>query len=94
MSDQKQVILTPEQEQQQLFSQLSTQYKAPLRNILGEAEEAVQNTISNMIQQMMGLHNALKNSNQEKERLQKLCVDNKIDIQPIKPKIVENNNNN
>jgi len=89
LSNQKQVTLTPEQEQQQLFSKLSAQYKTPLRNILGEAEEAVQNTISNMIQQMIGLHNALKNSNQEKERLQKLCVDNKINIHPTPPNRAE-----
>lgn len=93
MSEQKQATLTPEQQQQQLFSQLSAQYKTPLRNILSESEEAVQNTISNMIQQLMGLRNALKNSNQEKERLQKLCIDNKINIHPIKPKIVEDNKN-
>ena len=86
MSEQKQVTLT--QEQQKIFSQLSAQYKTPLRNILGEAEEAVQNTISNMIRQMMGLHNALQNSNQENQRLQKLCEDNKIEW---KPKVVTPN---
>ena len=85
--------MTLEQEQQQLFSKLSAQYKTPLRNILGEAEEAVQNTISNMIQQMIVFDNALKKSNQEKERLQKLCIDNKININPIIPNIVESKDN-
>jgi len=93
LSDQKQATLNPAQDQQQLFSQLSAQYKTPLRNILGECEEAVQTTITNMISQMIGLHNALKSSNQEKERLQKLCIDNKINIQPVKPKIEEREDN-
>ncbi len=70
--------LTPEQEQQQLFKQLSAQFKTPLRGIMGEAEEAVQNTISNLIQQIVQIHYSLKGVNAEVERLKKLCDDNKV----------------
>jgi len=45
---------------------------------MGEAEEAVQNTISNLIQQSIQMNNALKNSNQEIQRLQKLLTDNNV----------------
>ena len=74
--------LTPEQENQQLFHRLSVEYKKPIRDILGEAQEAVQNTISNMIQQLIQLNNALKKSNQEITHLQKICTDNKIPFTP------------
>lgn len=81
--------LSPEQEYQQMFSQLSTQFKAPLRNILGEAQEAVQNTISNVIQQLIQMNLALKNSNREVMRLQKLCTDNHISFELRSPNRAE-----
>ena len=81
--------LTPEQQQQQMFSQLSVQYKAPLRDIIGQAQEAVQTTISNMIQQLMQMNNALKTSNKEVIRLQKVCIDNKISFSPPPPNRAE-----
>jgi len=77
--------LTPEQQYQQMFTQLSAQFKTPLRNILGEAHEAVQNTISNMIQQLIQMQLALKNTNQEVARLQKLCTDNNISFNSSPP---------
>ncbi len=84
MSKQKetptQKSLTPEQKSQQIFSQLSSQFKAPLRNIMGEAEEAVQNTISNLIQQLIQINNSLTSSNNEVMRLRELCTKNKIDF--------------
>jgi len=85
--------LTPEQQDKQLFSQLSTQYKTPLRNILGEAEEAVQNTISNMIQQLIQMNLILKNLNQEVTRLQKLCTDNNVNFIPKSPNRKERREN-
>lgn len=81
MSEQKpptQQVSTPEEQYQQMFSQLSEQYKKPLRNIMGETQEAIQNTISNIIQQLININLSLKSSNQEIIRLQKLCADNKI----------------
>lgn len=77
--------LTPEQEYQQLFSQLSTQFKIPLRNILGETQEAVQNTVSTLIQQIIQINNSLKTSNQQVARLQELLTDNKISFTPTSP---------
>lgn len=71
--------------QQQMFNQLSAQFKTPLRTIIGEAEEAVQTTISNMIQQMIGMNGVIEAANTEAARLRKLCLDNKIEINP-KPK--------
>ena len=72
--------LTPEQQYNQMFSQLSAKYKTPLRNILSETEEAVQNTISNLIQQLIQTTNILKNTNGEVLRLQKLCTDNNVNF--------------
>ena len=77
--------LTSEQERQKMFSQLSNQYKVPLRNIMGETEEAVQTTITSMIHQMIGLNNALTNMNQQLKHLQKLCIDNKINFNSPPP---------
>lgn len=77
--------LTPEQQHQQMFSRLSAQYKTPLRNILSETEEVVQNTISNLIHQIIQMTNALKNTNNEVLRLQKLCLDNHLSIMPKSP---------
>lgn len=77
--------LTPEQQYQQMFSQLSIQYKTPLRNILGETQEMIQNTVSNLIQQLVQIQLALKNSNQEILRLQKLCTDNNMSFTPKSP---------
>ena len=74
---------TPDQQYQQMFTQLSAQFKTPLRNILGETQEAVQNTVSTMIQQLIQVHLALKESNKEVVRLQKLCTDNKINFNHI-----------
>jgi len=69
----------------EIFTKLSTQYKAPLRNIIGEAEEAIQTTITHMIHQMIALNNALTMKNTEIIRLQKLCTDNKINFNPPTP---------
>jgi len=81
--------LTPEQQYQQMFNRLSVQFKDPLRNIMGQAEEVAQNTISNLIQQLIQINNAVKNSNQEVLRLQKLCTDNKINFKPLPPNRAE-----
>jgi len=83
MSKQKEVPsqppqLTPEQQNQRIFSRLSAQFKTPIRTILSETEEMIQNTISTIIQEMIQINNALKTSNQEITRLQKLCTDNNI----------------
>ena len=59
-----------------------SQFKTPLRNVLGEAEEAVQNTISRMIQQIIQRNDSLKVLNQEVTRLQKLCTDNNVSFTP------------
>jgi len=72
--------LTPEQQYQKIFTQLSVQFKDPLRNIMGQAEEVAQNTISNLIKQLIQINSTLENSNQEVLRLQKLCVNNKINV--------------
>ncbi len=68
--------ITPDQ--QQLFAQLSQQFKTPLRNVIGEMEEVVQNTISNLIQQIVVLNKHVSDANKEINRLKKLCDDNKI----------------
>jgi len=69
MSEQKPVPtpepLTPEQQELQMFSILATQFKDPLRNIMGQAEEVAQNTVSNLIRQFAKNNIALKNSKQE-----------------------------
>jgi hypothetical protein len=80
---------TPEQQNQQIINQLSTQYKAPLRDIMGQAEEAVQTTISNMILQLVQMNDALVASNKDVIRLQKICTDNKLDFQPLLPNRAE-----
>jgi len=77
--------LTQEQKDLQMFSQLSTQYKNPIRRILSEAEEMVQNTISNLLQQLIQINNTLQSSQQEITRLQKLCTDNNISFNPPPP---------
>jgi len=81
--------LTQEQQNQQMFSRLSTQFKTPLRNILSEAEETVQVTITNLIHQIIQIQNTLKISNQQVVRLQKLCADNKISFNPPPPNRAE-----
>jgi len=63
---------------------LSQQYKTPIRNVLGEAEEVVQTTITNLLNQLVQMHNALQNNNVEIQRLQKLLSDNNIDANPKK----------
>jgi len=81
--------LTPEQQYKQIFSQLSAQFKNPIRNIMSEAEETVQNTITTLIQQLLQINNALKNSNEEIVKLQKLLGENKIDFSPTLPNRAE-----
>lgn len=82
--------LTPQQKSQQLFIQLSQQYKTPLRNVLGEAQEFAQTTITNLLDQMVKMNIALESSGTEIARLQKLLKDNNIDTNPKKVKIPEN----
>jgi len=78
----QQQLTSVQQQYQQMFSQLSIQFKTPLRNIMGESEEAVQNTISNLLNQIIQSNNALKNLNEKVERLEKLCTDNHISFMP------------
>lgn len=82
MSNQQQQELTPQQKSEQLFIQLSQKYKTPLRNVLGEAQEFAQTTITNMINRMVKMNLALEVSGAEITRLQKLLKDNKIDTNP------------
>jgi len=57
---------------------------------LGESGEAVQNTISTLIQQITQMHGAIKGINKEVERLKKLCNDNKVIHEKKATKAVEN----
>ena len=82
MSNQQQQELTSQQKSERLFIQLSQQYKTPLRNVLGEAQEFAQTTVTNMINQMVKMNLALEVSGAEIARLQKLLKDNKIDTNP------------
>ena len=90
---------TPQQQSQELFMKLSQQYKTPLRNILGEAEEVVQTTITSLLNQLVQMNVALQSSQVENNRLQKLLSDNNIDTNPKKvtpenkpiPAPIENN---
>ena len=59
----------------QLSIHLSQQFKSPLRDIMGQAEEVIQNTISTLIRETVTL-------DQEVIRLRKLCDDNKIKWNP------------
>jgi len=77
--------LIPDQQYQQMFSKLSTQFKTPLRNILGETQEVVQNITSNLIDQLVRTNIALKDSNEKVIHLQKLCTDNNILFMPKSP---------
>ena len=76
---------------QQLFSQLSSQYKTPLRNVLGEAQEIVQNTVSNILQQLIQMNKVLADSKKEVERLKKILDENKINyiVSPKPPNRAE-----
>ena len=69
---------------------LSQQYKTPLRTVLGEAEELVQNTITSLLNQLVQMNDAMRSSQVENARLQKLLSDNNIDTNPKKIKIPEN----
>ncbi len=69
---------------------LSQQYKTPLRTVLGEAEELVQTSITNLLHQLIQLNEVIQSSQVENARLQKLLSDNKIDTNPKPIKIPEN----
>ena len=58
--------------------QLSAQFKAPVRNVIGEVQEIISNHLSTIIQQLAQMNVALKNSNAKVISLQKLCTDNNI----------------
>ena len=82
--------LSPQQKSQELFMKLSQQYKTPLRTVLGEAEELVQTSITNLLHQLVQMNGALEASGTEIARLQKLLKDNNIDTNPKQVKIPEN----
>jgi len=55
---------------------------------MGESEEAVQTTISTLIQQIVKMHELLKDANEELIKLKKLCDDNKITDDSVKDNVI------
>lgn len=77
--------LTPQQNIQQRFTQLSDNAKAPIRQVISQMEEVVLNSISSTIQAVVMAESSRDQLNVEIMRLRKLCDDNKIDWKPKPP---------
>ena len=75
-------ISDTQRQQIQLFQQLSQQYKDPIRNMISQIEEQVLGTTTQLIQQIVQSQQIIKSTNNETQRLRKLCEDNKINWNP------------
>lgn len=67
-----------QEQQQQIFVNLSRQFKDPIRNSISHLEEQTLTAINGMIQQVINSQMELKKYTSEILRLRKLCDDNKI----------------